>query len=106
MRFTHLQTNGLNLAQILVRNCRRNLRRIKFADSMGHKLTGGSLLTGSLALQKCLRRKVLQPDEEMVGVLLPPSVAAVLVNAGLSLDRRIPVNLNYTLPQQSLDSCV
>jgi acyl-[acyl-carrier-protein]-phospholipid O-acyltransferase/long-chain-fatty-acid--[acyl-carrier-protein] ligase len=98
--------HGLNLTQILVRNCRRNLRRIKFADSMGQKLTGGSLLAGSLALQKCLRRDVLQPDDRMVGVLLPPSAAAVLANAALSLDRKIPVNLNYTLPQQSVDSCI
>lgn len=98
--------HALTLPQILLRTCRRNLRRIKFADSMGQKLTGGSLLAGCLALRKCLRRAVLQPDEEMVGILLPPSGAAVLANAALSLDRRISVNLNYTLPQQSVDSCI
>lgn len=97
---------GLTLTQIFVRNCRRNLRRTKFADSIGQQVTGGSLLAGSLALEKCLRRKVLAPNERMVGIFLPPCIGAVLANAALSLDRRIPVNLNHTLSQQGVDACI
>ncbi len=97
---------GLTLTQVFLRNCRRNLWRMKFADSTGAHLTGGALLSRALALAKCLRRNVLTPNVEMVGILLPPSVAAVLANAALSLERRIPVNLNYTLPQESIDACI
>lgn len=99
--------NGrLTLTQVFLRNCRRNLWRMKFADSTGQSLTGGALSSRSLALAGYLRRNVLAKDEEVVGIVLPPSVATVVVNAALSLDRRIPVNLNYTLSQESLDACI
>ena len=43
-----------------------------------------------------LSRCGLGEDEKYVGILLPPSVAAVVTNAAPSLDFRIAVNLNYT----------
>jgi acyl-CoA synthetase (AMP-forming)/AMP-acid ligase II/phosphatidylglycerophosphate synthase len=98
--------DGLALSRIFLRNCRRNLWRIKFADSTGQRLSGGALLSRSLALAKCLRRDVVTTPEEMVGILLPPSVAAVLVNTALSLGRNLPINLNYTLSQESIDACI
>lgn len=98
--------DGLTLPRILLRTCRRNLWRIKFADSTGRSSTGGSLLASSLALAKCLRRDAVKSDDEMVGILLPPSVASVLANAALSLEGKIPVNLNYTLSQESLAGCI
>jgi acyl-[acyl-carrier-protein]-phospholipid O-acyltransferase/long-chain-fatty-acid--[acyl-carrier-protein] ligase len=98
--------DGLTLSRILLRTCRRNLWRIKFADSTGQSLTGGALLASSLALARYLRRDVVKSDDKMVGILLPPSAAAVLANAALSLGGKIPVNLNYTLSQESLDGCI
>ncbi|MBI3469293.1 MAG: AMP-binding protein [Planctomycetes bacterium] len=94
------------LPRMLLRNCRRHLWRVKLLDSTGRQLTGGGLLSGALALMRLLQRDVLSDKEKMVGVLLPPSVAATLVNAALSLMRRVPVNLNYTLPAEAIDSCV
>jgi acyl-[acyl-carrier-protein]-phospholipid O-acyltransferase/long-chain-fatty-acid--[acyl-carrier-protein] ligase len=88
--------DDLLLPRKFVRVCRRNLRRAKIADSSGLELTGGALLTATLALRRLLRREVLATDETHVGILLPPSVGAVLANAALTIDRRIPVNLNYT----------
>jgi acyl-[acyl-carrier-protein]-phospholipid O-acyltransferase/long-chain-fatty-acid--[acyl-carrier-protein] ligase len=48
----------------------------------------------------------LAPDEEYVGILLPPSLGSVLANAALAIDRRIAVNLNYTLPADVLNACI
>lgn len=79
--------------------------RKKLADSSGAELTGGSLLTRTLALRRFLAREILAPDERNVGVLMPPSVAAVAVNAALALDRRVAVNLNYTLAAELIDDC-
>ena len=98
--------DGLALSRILLRTCRRNLWRTKFVDSTGQSLTGGTLLARSLALARYLRRDVVTSDGEMVGILLPPSAASVLANAALSLGGNIPVNLNYTLSQESLDGCI
>ena len=47
---------------------------------------------------------MLDQDEHYVGVLLPPSVGAVVTNAALALDRRIAVNLNYTASAEAVQT--
>ncbi|MGO9112558.1 MAG: AMP-binding protein [Thermoguttaceae bacterium] len=96
--------DDLVLPRKFLRMCRRNLRRTKIAESSGMELTGGALLTSTLALRRLLRREVLATDENHVGILLPPSAAAVLANAALTLDRRIAVNLNYTVTSELINA--
>lgn len=93
-------------ARRMLRACRKNRFRKKIADSTGMEMTGGSLLTRSLVMRRLLRREVLQDDESMVGVLLPPSGAGLLANAALALDRRVSVNLNYTVSNEIMKECV
>ena len=94
------------LSARFVRHCRSRLFRSKVADSGGSDLTGGQLLMRTLILRRVLRRDVLGPAERFVGVLLPPSVGAVVVNAAVTIDRRVAVNLNYTVTSAVLNSCV
>ncbi|MCH7686933.1 MAG: MFS transporter, partial [Planctomycetes bacterium] len=89
-----------------VRQCRRKLFSEKIVDSSGTQLTGGKLLAGVLAFKRVLKRDVIAPDEKMVGVLLPPSVGAVIANASLSLMHRVAVNLNYTLSENEIQFCI
>jgi acyl-[acyl-carrier-protein]-phospholipid O-acyltransferase/long-chain-fatty-acid--[acyl-carrier-protein] ligase len=98
--------DNLTLGRTFIRMCRRNLRRSKIADSSGSQMTGGQLLAGTLALRRVLRREVLAADEEHVGILLPPSVGAVLTNSALTIDRRVVVNLNYTVTSEVLNACI
>lgn len=93
-------------ARMLLRQCRRSLWRAKAADSTGVELTGGGILMRSLILRRLLRREVLADDETHVGLLLPPSVGGVLANAALALDRRVAVNLNYTLSSSLINDCI
>src|SRR5262249_38919033 len=44
-------------------------------------------------------------DQEMVGILLPPSIAGALVNFAALLNGKVPVNLNYTLSNDGVASC-
>jgi acyl-[acyl-carrier-protein]-phospholipid O-acyltransferase/long-chain-fatty-acid--[acyl-carrier-protein] ligase len=74
------------------------------ADSSGRKLTFGEALTGSLLFRREVAK--LGKDEQMVGVLLPPSVPAALLNFGISLAGRVPVNLNYTASKQAMEVAV
>jgi acyl-[acyl-carrier-protein]-phospholipid O-acyltransferase/long-chain-fatty-acid--[acyl-carrier-protein] ligase len=90
------------LPRALVRACRIAGRRLKVADSLGTRLSGRDLLIRILCAKRVLER-VLAPDERRVGVLLPPTAAAVVVNAALVLMGRVAVNLNYTTNQQILD---
>jgi acyl-[acyl-carrier-protein]-phospholipid O-acyltransferase/long-chain-fatty-acid--[acyl-carrier-protein] ligase len=45
-------------------------------------------------------------DQKMIGVLLPPSVVGALVNYAVLLAGKIPVNLNYTVSEEILASCL
>lgn len=89
-----------------LRQCKASLRRFKLSDSSGAEVTGGKLLTGALAFRRLLHDRVLGADENMVGVLLPPSVGGAIVNAALALDRRVAVNLNYTLTDDVVNFCI
>ncbi len=78
----------------------RNRRRFAMADSSGRELNFARTLAGAILF----RRMILQTcrGEEMIGVLLPPSVPAALLNLGISLAGRVPVNLNYTASPEAL----
>lgn len=94
------------LPRRFVRMCRRRRGNSIVADSLGAELTGGSLLLRTMILRRLLLRSILAPDERFVGVLLPPSAPAVVVNAALPLAGRIAVNLNYTLSSDMLNACI
>jgi len=83
---------------------RRNWRRFAMADSLGTTLSFGKALVGALLF----RRWVLKQcgEERMVGVLLPPMVPSALLNLGISMSGRVPVNLNYTAPPQALEAAL
>jgi acyl-[acyl-carrier-protein]-phospholipid O-acyltransferase / long-chain-fatty-acid--[acyl-carrier-protein] ligase len=92
------------LQRLMLRACRTAGGRMKMADSLGTRLTGRELLTRILVARRVLDR-VLGPDEKMVGVLLPPTAGAAIVNAALALSGRVAVNLNYTASQAIVDLC-
>jgi acyl-[acyl-carrier-protein]-phospholipid O-acyltransferase / long-chain-fatty-acid--[acyl-carrier-protein] ligase len=98
--------NDLILPRKFLRMCRRRMRRPKVADSTGAELTGAGLLMRTLILRRLLRREVLAPDEQNVGLLLPPSVAGLVANAALGIDCRIAVNLNYTMTSEVTNDCI
>jgi acyl-[acyl-carrier-protein]-phospholipid O-acyltransferase/long-chain-fatty-acid--[acyl-carrier-protein] ligase len=94
------------LPRLFLRSCRRAGSRIKVADSTGVELTGRSLFLRTLILRRLLRRHVLADHEKYVGLLLPPSVGAVVANAAVTLMQRIAVNLNYTVSAEVMASCI
>jgi acyl-[acyl-carrier-protein]-phospholipid O-acyltransferase/long-chain-fatty-acid--[acyl-carrier-protein] ligase len=93
------------LPRAFLRTCRRNFFRAKLADSTGAELTGAEMLLKSLVFRRLLL-KLLAADERFVGLLLPPSAAAVLANAALPLCGRVGVNLNYTVSSEVMNACI
>ena len=89
-----------------IRQCRLAWRRTKVADSAGADLTGGRLLTGALAFRRLLVDSVLERDEKMVGLLLPPSAGGAIANVAVSMAGRVSVNLNYTLTVDVVNFCI
>ncbi len=93
-------------AQRFIRQCKKRKFRQKVGDSTKQNLTGGSLLMRTLILRRLLRRCVLSRDEVHVGVLIPPSTGGMIVNMALAIDRRVAVNLNYTVSNDIMNHCL
>ncbi|MFT5527223.1 MAG: acyl-[acyl-carrier-protein]-phospholipid O-acyltransferase [Pirellulaceae bacterium] len=89
-----------------IRQCKKRKRGVKATDSTGAQLKGGELLTRALVLRRLINRHAIGDDEQFVGVLLPPSLGGVVTNAALALDRRVAVNLNYTVSSEVMNACI
>jgi len=94
----------LPLHRALIRSARCHPFRFAMADPQTGNLSFGSALTRAIFLARRLNR--MWGDQKMIGVLLPPSVVGALVNYAVLLAGKIPVNLNYTVPEETLASCL
>jgi acyl-[acyl-carrier-protein]-phospholipid O-acyltransferase / long-chain-fatty-acid--[acyl-carrier-protein] ligase len=119
-----------------VRTARKNWSRFAMGDSTGRELSYGRALTGALVVARWVRRREASGDTsvdaarvgacatsdggvgglgrdggrggdgEMIGVLLPSSVAGAVANLGITLAGRVPVNLNFTAGTEAMRSAV
>lgn len=102
--FSHRDTTQKTLPEMLIAAAKRNWWRFSMADSTGRNLTFLMSLVGAMLFRRLILRKC--PGEEMIGILLPPLVPSALLNAGINLAGRVPVNLNYTASEEALDSAI
>jgi acyl-[acyl-carrier-protein]-phospholipid O-acyltransferase/long-chain-fatty-acid--[acyl-carrier-protein] ligase len=91
------------LQRALVRTARRHPFRFAMADARTPHVSWGAVLARSVYLARRLR--AAWAGQEMVGVLLPPSVGGALVNYAAALMGKVPVNLNYTASDEVIASC-
>ncbi len=99
-----LPDHWTSLPRAFLHTARANWSKVAMADSTKASLTYGEALTRALALGRVLARDL--GDDAYVGVMVPPSVAAAVVNIGLLLMGKIPINLNYSGSQAVIDSAV
>jgi acyl-[acyl-carrier-protein]-phospholipid O-acyltransferase/long-chain-fatty-acid--[acyl-carrier-protein] ligase len=100
----HRQKPGDTLGSRVIRNARRHWNRFAMADSTGRELTYGRVLAGAVLVSRSA--EISRDDAKMVGVLLPSSVPGALVNIGVTLAGRVPVNLNFTAGPEAMASAV
>ena len=100
----HRRNRMMPLHRSFVRKARHHPFRFAMADVTTRKLSFGGALTRTVFLAR--RLKPVWSGQEMVGVLLPPSVGGALVNFAALLMGKVPVNLNYTVSEEVLSSCV
>ena len=91
------------LHRSFVQTARRHPLRFAMADGRTPKVTFGKALTGTVFLARRLRS--IWRDQNMVGILLPPSVPGALINLAALMMGKVPVNLNYTASSEVLASC-
>jgi len=91
------------LDRVLLRNARRHPLRFCMGDARFPKVSYADMLLKLIFVTRRLRSH--WKDQEMVGVLLPPSAGGALVNFAGTLLGKVPVNLNYTASTEVLESC-
>jgi acyl-[acyl-carrier-protein]-phospholipid O-acyltransferase/long-chain-fatty-acid--[acyl-carrier-protein] ligase len=91
------------LHRALLKTARRHPMRFAMADGRVPRVNWGPALMKTVFLARRLRK--IWAGQEMVGVLLPPSVAGALVNYAAMLMGKVAVNLNYTASNEVLASC-
>ena len=92
------------LQKTLIQTCRQFSGHLALADSTGAKVTFGEALVKCLFLTGRLRS--IWQNQDQVGILVPPSVGGTLLNWAALLMGKVPVNLNYTLSQEGIASCI
>ncbi len=98
-RKSHMET----LPKSFVHTVRRHPGRFAMADGQTPRLNFFAVLARTLFLARRLRTH--WRGQEMVGILLPPSIPGALVNLAAMLMGKVPVNLNYTASNETLASC-
>lgn len=86
-----------------VKMARRHPFKMAVADPLSGPLSYFKTLVGSIVFARKLKQKL--DGQEMVGVLLPPSVGGVLANVAILMLGKVPINLNYTANNETIASC-
>jgi acyl-[acyl-carrier-protein]-phospholipid O-acyltransferase/long-chain-fatty-acid--[acyl-carrier-protein] ligase len=89
-----------SLGYMMIRCARHIWFQPAMMDTTGKKFTAGTRLVASLAIAKLVRKRFAR--ESSIGILLPASAGAALLNAGVTLAGKIPVNLNFTTAQENI----
>ena len=100
----HRKTLMQPLHRAFVRTARKHPFRFAMADQRTPRVNFLNALARTVYLARRLRPQ--WEGQDKVGILLPPSVAGALVNFAALLMGKVPVNLNYTLAEESLVSCL
>ena len=101
--YRHRKSNLRTLHRSLIHTAHRHPFRFAMADKRRPRMKWGSALLSAIFLARRLRG--IWAGQEMVGILLPPSVPGALVNFAATLAGKVPVNLNYTSSNETLASC-
>ncbi|HTS10538.1 MAG TPA: acyl-[ACP]--phospholipid O-acyltransferase [Candidatus Limnocylindrales bacterium] len=101
--YRHHKNRLRTLHRSFVNTAHRHPFRFAMGDKRRPRMKWGGALLASILLARRLRS--VWAGQEMVGILLPPSVPGALVNYAATLSGKIPVNLNYTASNETLASC-
>jgi acyl-[acyl-carrier-protein]-phospholipid O-acyltransferase / long-chain-fatty-acid--[acyl-carrier-protein] ligase len=101
--YAHRRTRLRTLHRSFIRTAHRHPFRFAMGDKRRPRTNWGAVLLSAIFLARRLR--ATWAGQEMVGILLPPSVPGALVNYAAALSGKVPVNLNYTSSDEALASC-
>ncbi|MFZ2960393.1 MAG: acyl-[ACP]--phospholipid O-acyltransferase [Candidatus Ozemobacteraceae bacterium] len=92
------------LHRAFIEEARRHPRRFAMADGRVPFVSYREALVRSLLLADALKN--VWAGQEMVGLIMPPSVAGATLNIAVLLSGRVPVNINFTASEASVASAI
>lgn len=93
-----------HLADACLRGLSKHPGDIVIIDGMDNSsLTRGRLLAAGLALAQWLRANV---PEHRVGIVLPAGKGSMVINLGILLAGKVPVNLNFTAGAAAIEASI
>ncbi|OLC85366.1 MAG: hypothetical protein AUH88_06725 [Acidobacteria bacterium 13_1_40CM_4_61_5] len=101
--FAHRKRHMKTLPRSFLQTVRRHPFRFAMADGRMPQVRYFDALVKTIFLARRLRSR--WRGQEMVGILLPPSIPGALVYLAALLMGKVPVNLNYTSSNESLTAC-
>src|SRR6266568_7649635 len=101
--FAHRKRHMKTLPRSFLQTVRRHPFRFAMADRRTPRVRYFDALVKTIFFARRLRS--LWRGQEMVGILLPPSIPGALVNLAALLVGKVPVNLNSTASNESLTAC-
>src|ERR1700730_8449161 len=101
--FARRKKDMRTLPHSFVHTARRHPFRFAMADGQTPRLNFFAVLARTVFLARRLRKH--WQGQRMVGIFLPPSTPGALVNLAALLMGKVPVNLNYTVSNETLASC-
>jgi acyl-[acyl-carrier-protein]-phospholipid O-acyltransferase / long-chain-fatty-acid--[acyl-carrier-protein] ligase len=96
-------TDGLLHARF-IRTAKRHWSSFCMADTTGTELSFGKALIGSMLLCRWVRKHAT--NDSLVGIVLPASVGGALANIAVFLAGKVPVNLNFTVGQEAMNTAI
>ncbi len=89
------------LHRAFISEARLHPLRLAMADMHNEYVSAFGALVRSIALARALRDT--WRGQEMIGLMLPTSVSAAIANIAVLMAGKVPVNLNYTASQDSVN---
>ncbi|MDR1925218.1 MAG: MFS transporter [Planctomycetaceae bacterium] len=94
-------------ARAFIKTCKKRKSKTIFAQTDGLSISGNKLLAISLLLKRILRASVLdERADKVVGILTPASIDAAVINAAVTLDKKIAVNINPDSDIQTIKNII
>ncbi len=87
-----------------LKTAKRRWFAFAMADSTCRRVSYGKTLIASLVLARWIRAHA--PENRMIGILLPPSIAGALANIAVLMAGKVPINLNYTAGPEVMSSAI
>jgi acyl-[acyl-carrier-protein]-phospholipid O-acyltransferase/long-chain-fatty-acid--[acyl-carrier-protein] ligase len=94
-----------HIGRLFVHTAKKSGSRRAISDSSGRVMDYQITLVAALGLRRVMRRQVPMLENE-VGVILPPSVPAALVNIALTISSKVSVNLNYSASAEAVRAAI